>query len=104
MRIITPQSHGGFNREIKMNKELKKEWTEQLKDEFHIWYGKQEPMVYGGVISDWWLEKLVKQQEEFVSKMKLRLKYCELHNGLPYCKNCGLCEEDFTDIKSKLNK
>ena len=26
--------------------------------------------------------------------IKSRLKYCQEQNGLPYCKNCGLDEED----------
>jgi len=26
--------------------------------------------------------------------IKARLKYCQEQNGLPYCKNCGLSEED----------
>lgn len=31
-------------------------------------------------------------------RIKFRLKYCREVNGLPYCKNCGLREEDVRDI------
>ena len=34
------------------------------------------------------------EREKFQTIIKLRLKYCQEQNGLPYCKNCGLKETD----------
>jgi len=52
-----------------------------------------------------------KQQEEFVkivnrhnAILKSMIDEVKDRNGLPYCKNCGLSEENLiADIKSKLN-
>ncbi len=33
----------------------------------------------------------IKKLEKII---KARLDYCQKQNGLPYCKNCGLSEDD----------
>ena len=44
------------------------------------------------------MKKEQKSSEEKLEAIKkrilLRLKFCEIQNGLNYCKNCGLSPED----------
>ena len=51
------------------------------------------------------VEFIRQQKQQYRQKIektiKLRLKYCQEQNGLPYCKNCGLCEEDLEKLNSK---
>ena len=37
--------------------------------------------------------------EQIEKTIKARLKYCQEHNGLPYCKNCGLELLDIERLK-----
>jgi len=37
--------------------------------------------------------------EKIEARIKARLGYCQKQNGLPYCKNCGLAEEDIDLLK-----
>jgi len=40
-------------------------------------------------------EEMLDHQKEQVKKIiDLHLAYCRKHNGLPYCKNCGLSPDD----------
>ena len=50
------------------------------------------------------LQKAVSQTrqetiEQIEKTIKARLKYCQEHNGLPYCKNCGLELLDIERLK-----
>jgi len=40
--------------------------------------------------------------EKILEKLRGRLEYCQEQNGLPYCKNCGLCEKDLSEVKKIL--
>lgn len=45
---------------------------------------------------------LEKQREEILKIIQARLDYCQKKNGLPYCKNCGLCKEDIEKLNNQL--
>src|SRR3990167_10269088 len=42
--------------------------------------------------------------EDWLKGLRLRLDYCQEQNGLPYCKNCGLCFSDIEDLENKIRK
>ena len=41
------------------------------------------------------------ERAKFDKVLRIRLDYCQKQNGLPYCKNCGLSEEDLAQKKIK---
>ena len=70
--------------------ECLKEYKKEMKDTYEKGKedGRQEER-----------EKLLEAVEKTI---RLRLDYCKRQNGLPYCKNCGLCKEDLEEIKKEL--
>lgn len=74
-------------------KDLKKrnKSMSDLKD-FCFWLEKED---YQNWEIERYVENLVKDKKRLEDKIKARLSYCKKKNGLPYCKNCGLSEEDY---------
>jgi len=40
------------------------------------------------------IEAIAARDEEWIGELKPCMNYCKSHNGLPYCKNCGLNLDD----------
>ncbi len=47
-------------------------------------------------------EQAVKEILDFIDKHYL--SYCRQHNGLPYCKNCGLSIDGLNKLKEKYER
>ena len=48
------------------------------------------------------IAKTLQEERDRLDKViQARLDYCQKQNGLPYCKNCGLSEEDLAQNKIK---
>jgi hypothetical protein len=87
-----------------MSEELKKEWEEKFSEFMQTLHDCDE-RVFKNEIADWWLEKLAKQQEEFVKiveNKKIVFDPTENEARIYNTRN-RLLDDLLADIKSKLN-
>jgi hypothetical protein len=97
-----------YPRDTPQSEELKKEWEESevckritATEMFAINHGFTE--WYRPTVLDWWLEKLAKQQEEFMNKVIKHFETIENKRSISGGSIREFVLRELADIKSKLN-
>ena len=73
-----------------MNKE-NQEWENRI---LEICKGDPIAVTWIAMTNDLLSKAREEEREKFRTIIKLRLKYCQEQNGIPYCKNSGLKETE----------